>query len=170
MSTSKILILFVGLACNLAVIAAAVRFAIRRKPGRSTLGIAFIGLSCTLIVVIVTWLGFEHDRLLTAKILAGNEGMAWAAGPEVVTLAAKGAVEAAGNVTLGLWLSLLPAVLSLVFLVTGFTGRPPRDGKPNVALAVLSVLCLTAGAGLALLALVDYLRFDDFFGMLLMLG
>lgn len=180
----------VGGVANLALLVGLGLFALRRRARRAPLVTAAVALAGLLGVLAATWWTQAELRQARQAALVGAEP--WTK----VELANAGALAEARSARLGLWLALLPALAGTLFTAWGLLGRPavaqsgpagPSErggpagqGEPAVPnepapdrrrgrlTAVLAIACTTAGCGLALLALVDFLRFETFFALLMM--
>jgi hypothetical protein len=81
--------------------------------------------------------------------------------------------ECARGVGLGFWLCALPAVASVALLAWGLVtpGASEPSGKSaSLVPVMIGIFGLTAGLGLALWALADYVQYGDFFAMFLMVS
>ncbi len=171
----------VGGVANLALLVGLGLFALRRRARRAPLVTAAVALAGLLGVLAATWWTQAELRQARQAALVGAEP--WTK----VELANAGALAEARSARLGLWLALLPALAGTLFTAWGLLGRPAvaqsgpaGQGEPAVPnepapdrrrgrlTAVLAIACTTAGCGLALLALVDFLRFETFFALLMM--
>ncbi len=178
---TKTVLWLVGGVANLALLVGLGLFALRRPSRRAPLVAAAVALAGLLGVLAATWWTQVEQREARQAALAGAEP--WTA----VELANAGALAEARTARLGLWLALLPALAGTVFSAWGLLGRPAaaqsgpagqgEPAEPNAPVparrrsrlaAVLTIAFTTAGCGLALLALVDFLRFESFFALLLM--
>jgi hypothetical protein len=148
------LTLVLGLLANIGSIAG-LAVVLRGKSRNMSLRLSVAGLVAVLIIMGVALIGFQRDWTMVQQAICAL--------PEHITaLKLKGYADSAGNLTLGLHLSMLPFTLSIGLLVYGLM-RPPvaeeRSDTP-VQWLVFSV-CSLLGMGLGLAAICFYLRFDD---------
>ena len=132
--------------------------ALIKKSRAAHLGFGLGSLAAGLVTLGLGWLGYTGNQSLIKAALANTTGQTRLA------LMLKGNAENAWNVSLSLWLSVLPLIGGVFLLVRGFMLKPSGEIQPQgrASLAV-ATLCGAAGLGLILAGLLDYLGYDDFF-------
>ncbi|MBN2495528.1 MAG: hypothetical protein JXR96_13115 [Deltaproteobacteria bacterium] len=111
-----------------------------------------------------SWAAYAQGRAEVQRAIAE------AGSSPAAELAAMRMGRAGAAATPGLIMACAGLFLGAVFLMRGLwraSGLQAETGRPAAAVAV--ALLLAGGVGLGLVALVDYLRFDDYFSLVLML-
>ena len=123
---------------------------------------ALIGLSGVLLVALTAWIFYRLDIRLMEQALC------YASGKGLIL--ARGIAESQHSLSLGLFASLLPFVISLVLLLRGLI-LPMPDPKGRVdrgrARALVAATSLALGCGLLTESLFSYLDFGPFMLVLL---
>ena len=158
------MILVIGLVSNVILIAGGF-FTLRKSSSKTTFIFAGIGFLAALVTMGLSWLAYMRDKAVVQEAIVN-------AGATIESeIAMTGITSAGGNVTLGLWLSVLPLLLGLVLLVRGLFLLPAEERQAGKRAPLIAVtICLSMGLGLSLAAFIDYLRFHDFFLLLLWLS
>lgn len=127
------------------------------------------GIGAALVTLSTGWLGYSKNKALIQSAVESSA-------PESrMALLMKGNAEISWNVTLSLWLSVLPLMIGTFLLVRGLMLKPANESKPRgpdlqgPVPVLVACLCTVLGLGLLLAALASYLEYDNFFTSFLML-
>ena len=163
-SILQITILSAGLiACCLVICGCYYSFV--KKSGKASLIFSEVGLLAALATMGLSWIAYLQDKAVVQEAIA-RAGITIESEMAMTAMA-----SCAGNVTLGLWLIILPLGLGVILMVRGLVVLPVEGDQAGsrFSLAVVAI-GLTAGVGLSLVAFADYLRFNDFFSVLFLLS
>jgi len=162
-SIFQLLILVIGATASGAMIVGCF-FSYLKKDSTTTFIFAGSGLLSVLVTMALTWFGYVQEKAMVQEAIANANSYLESA------KAMAGLTDCAKIVTYSFWLSILPLVLGIALLVRGMFLLPNEEANlGNRVRLVTAMVCVAVGVRLSLVAFVDYLRFDDFFALLLLL-
>jgi hypothetical protein len=156
-----LLVLVLGILANLAS-PAGLAFSLWKKTRKITLIFSIASLASAAVLLGLTWIGYRHNLSLLQNALS-NMSM-----ENHLRFTLMGQVQTARAISLGLWMAALPLLLGVLLLLRGYSldraEETPGKSIPRFAAAALFL----AGAGLGIAAFFDFLRYEDFFMILLL--
>jgi hypothetical protein len=157
-------IAILGIIANLMMIAGFCWCAVK-KSQKARLIFAVAGMMLVLLIMAIAVLGYSNLRELIQQALYGS---GWTGR---LALWAQGMEEASDVISLGFYFAALPFVGSIFLMAWGlFTPTTPMPLlNSNKLPAVVAALGFVVGVGLLLWASWDFVRFDDYFQVLMFL-
>jgi hypothetical protein len=154
-SVFALLLLVLGILVNIGSVWVLV-VSFKRSTRSLCLNLGAACLVSALVILVLAVVGFQYEwSLVQSSICANPEDLA--------ILKLKGFTEASRNISFGLHLFILPLVFGVALVIRGLMTKPSGDtvkgGRFNLSVGLAATVI---GASLCVLALVDYVNFDDF--------
>ena len=156
-----LLVFGLGILANLAALTGLV-LSVLKKSTKITLIFSIASLASTAVILWLTWLGYRHNLSLIQNALPSVPIQ------QHLSLTLMGHVEAARAISLGLWMSVLPLFLGVLLLLRGYMLGKTEDAPAKLAPRFAAAALFLAGTGLGIAAFFDYLRYEDFYMVLLL--
>jgi hypothetical protein len=150
-----------GILVNLVALVGLV-LSLLKKSRQTTLIFSIASLASVAVILGLTWLGYRHTLSLLQNALPSVPIQ------QHLGRTLMGQVEAARAISLGLWMSALPLLLGVLLLLRGSILGKTEDATAKLAPQFAAAALFLAGTGLGIAAFLDYLRYEDFFMVLLL--
>ena len=133
-----------------------------KNSRKTTLVFSIVSLVSAAVILGLTLLGYRHNLSLIQDALPSVPM------EEHLQFTLMGHVEAARAISLGLWIAALPLLLGVLLLLRGYMLGKTEDAPAKLAPRFAAAALFLAGTGLGIAAFFDYLRYEDFFMVLLL--
>ena len=133
-----------------------------KNSRKTTLVFSIVSLASAAVILGLTLLGYRHNLSLIQDALPSVPM------EEHLQFTLMGHVEAARAISLGLWIAALPLLLGVLLLLRGYMLGKTEDAPAKLAPRFAAAALFLAGTGLGIAAFFDYLRYEDFFMVLLL--
>lgn len=133
-----------------------------KNSRKTTLVFSVASLASAAVILGLTLLGYRHNLSLIQDALPSVPM------EEHLQFTLMGHVKAARAISLGLWIAALPLMLGVLLLLRGYMLGKTEDAPAKLAPRFAAAALFLAGTGLGIAAFFDYLRYEDFFMVLLL--